>query len=234
MIRSLLVWACTWLYMIAAGVVSLPTIWITGRLRFTYRAARFGMRMLLWLGGVRVEVEGGEVLAGISIPPIYMANHQSNLDPPILLAHLPGEITFLAKQELFKVPILGTILRIGGLIPVDRTQRAAAQASIARAAAVVRAGRPFLIFPEGTRSRDGQLLPFKKGPFHLAQQAAVPVIAVRMEGSGRLMPKGGWRIRPGTVKLSLAAAIEPEEWVSAPQPRDLLAEKVRERLTMRS
>lgn len=230
MIRSLLVWAFTWIYMIAAGVVSLPTIWITGRLTFTYRAARLGLRMLLWLGGVRVELEGRESLPAAGAAPIFMANHQSNLDPPILLVHLPGEIAFLAKKELFDVPILGLVLKVGRLVPVDRSQRAAARASIAQAAAEVRAGRPFLIFPEGTRSPDGQLLPFKKGPFYLAEQAAAPVVGVRIEGSGRLMPKGSWRIRPGRVRLTIQPPILPPEWAQAAEPREALAARVRELL----
>jgi 1-acyl-sn-glycerol-3-phosphate acyltransferase len=232
MIRSLLVWAFTWLYMLAAGVVSLPTIWITGRLTFTYKAARLGLRMLLRLAGVRVVVSGEEWLAAGEAAPIYMANHQSNLDPPILLTRLPGEIAFLAKKELFDVPILGTVLRVGGLVAVDRSQRAAAQASIARAAEAVRQGRPFLIFPEGTRSPDGQLLPFKKGPFYLAEQARARVIAVRIEGSGRLMPKGQWRIRPGTVRLTLQPPITLAQWADAAEPREALAEQVRSELSL--
>ncbi|HET9783313.1 MAG TPA: lysophospholipid acyltransferase family protein [Terriglobales bacterium] len=227
MFRSLLVWCFTWLYMMAAGVVSLPTIWITGRLTFTYKAARLGLRMLLWLAGVRVEVEGRERLTQAGAAPIYMANHQSNLDPPILLAQLPGEIAFLAKKELFNVPILGMVLRVGGLVPVDRSRRTAAQASIARAAEAVRNGRPFLIFPEGTRSPDGHLLPFKKGPFYLAEQAGATVVAVRIDGSGRLMPKGKWRIQPGVARLTIQPPIAAGEWAEAAAPREALAERVR-------
>lgn len=231
MLRSLLVWGFTWLYMMAAGVVSLPTIWITGRLTFTYKAARLGLRLLLRLAGVRVVVEGRDRLAAAGAAPIFMANHQSNLDPPILLTELPGEIAFLAKKELFDVPILGTVLRVGGLVPVDRSQRAAAQASIARAAEVVRKGRPFLIFPEGTRSPDGQLLPFKKGPFYLAEQTRAMVVPVRIDGSGRLMPKGHWRIRPGVVHLTLQPPIVAAQWADATEPREALADRVRTELS---
>ncbi|MGN6593393.1 MAG: lysophospholipid acyltransferase family protein [Terriglobales bacterium] len=231
MLRSLLVWGFTWLYMMAAGVVSLPTIWITGRLTFTYKAARLGLRLLLRLAGVRVVVEGRDRLAAAGAAPIFMANHQSNLDPPILLTELPGEIAFLAKKELFDVPILGTVLRVGGLVPVDRSQRAAAQASIARAAEAVRKGRPFLIFPEGTRSLDGQLLPFKKGPFYLAEQTRAMVVPVRIDGSGGLMPKGHWRIRPGVVHLTLQPPIVAAQWADATEPREALADRVRTELS---
>jgi len=228
-LRSLAVWGFAWVYMLAAGVISLPWLLCLRRLDFTYALARAGIRGLLALAGVRVEITGREHLAGIG-PRLYMANHQSNLDPPILLGALPGEIAFLAKKELFGVPLLGAVLRIGGLVPVDRSNRASAQASIASAAEAVRAGRSFLIFPEGTRSPDGQLLEFKKGPFYLAQQAAARVVPVAVRGSGACMPKGRWRIRPGRVEVRIQAPITTEEWGGAAEPRAALAGLVRERL----
>ncbi|MGH9486221.1 MAG: lysophospholipid acyltransferase family protein [Terriglobales bacterium] len=233
MIRSFLVWTLTWAYMTAAGLISLPGIWITGRLNFTYAAARLGLRMLFNLAGVRIEVQGRELLpaAAATGALIYMANHQSNLDPPILVSALPGNIAFLAKRQLFSVPILGTMLSVGGLIPVDRAgDRDAARATVARAAAALTAGRPFLVFPEGTRSRDGSLLEFKKGPFYLAEQAQAPVVPVRVDGSGALMPRGSARIHPGTVKLTIAAPILPASWIDAADPRAALAQQVRQRL----
>lgn len=231
MIRSLLTWALTWTYMIAAGIVSLPTIWLTGRLDFTYKAARLGLRLLFKLAGVRIEVKGALPVLAAGTAPLYMANHQSNLDPPILVASLPGNLAFLAKKQLFSVPILGIVLRVGGLIPVERAgDPNAARATEARAAAAIRSGRPFMIFPEGTRSRDGSLLEFKKGPFYLAEQVQAPVIPVRIEGSGALMPKGSARIRPGLVTLCIAPPILPEAWTGAADSRTALAVLVREQL----
>lgn len=229
MIRSLLAWALIWIYMVVAGVISLPWIWITGRLEFTYALARAGLRALLRLGGVRVVVHGRELVPA-SGPRLYMSNHQSNLDPPILVTHLPGNIGFLAKKELFSVPVLGAVLRVGGLIPVERANRAAAQASIAAAAEAVRRGRPFLIFPEGTRSPDGRLLEFKKGPFYLAEQAAVPVVAITLTGSGARMGRGQWRIHPGTVEMRIHAPLLPASWQNAPEPRAAIAAALRLRL----
>lgn len=228
MLRSLLVWLLTWLYMLAAGVVCLPHLLFTRRLGFTYAVARRGCRLLLWMAGVQVECTGPAPSAN---SVLYMANHQSNLDPPLLLAALPGEICFLAKKELFSVPILGWVLRIGGLVAVDRANRDAARASIAQAASMLRAGRPFLIFPEGTRTRDGQVQEFKKGPFFLAEQAGAPVVAVRLAGTGALMPPGAWRIRPGRVQLHFHAPIPSSAWSSAPQPRVALAALVRQQLS---
>lgn len=228
-LRSLAVWAFTWVTMLAAAVISLPWLLCTRRLNFTYALARAVIRGLLALAGVRVGVTGREHLAGIG-PRLYMANHQSNLDPPILLSVLPGQIAFLAKEELFRVPLLGAVLRIGGLVPVDRSNRAAAQASIAAAAEAIRAGRPFLIFPEGTRSLDGHLLDFKKGPFYLAEQSGATVVPVAVRGSGACMPKGQWRICPGRVEVRIQAPITTEEWGNAAEPRAALAEIVRARL----
>jgi 1-acyl-sn-glycerol-3-phosphate acyltransferase len=228
--RSAAVYACAWLYMALAVVLCLPYWWITRRLGFVYACARLGIRLLLWFSGVRVVVEGREHLPAANAGIVYMANHQSYLDPPILLAALPGQLAFLAKAELFRVPLLGLVLRAGGLIPIDRRDRAAATASIARAAASVRAGRPILIFPEGTRSRDGRLLPFKKGPFYLAEQAQAPVVAVRVDGAAALLPRGEWRIRPGTVQVRIASPLDPAAWIAAPDPRATLAQWVQARL----
>lgn len=228
MIRSAFVWTAAWLYMLAGGLLCLPWAVLTGRLEFAYSVGRGGARLLLALAGVRVEVQGDAHAA--SGAAIYMANHQSNLDPPVLLAHLPGCLAFLAKKELFSIPVLGTVLRAGRLFPVDRSHRDAARASIAAAAAAVRAGRPLLIFPEGTRSRTGALLPFKKGAFHLVEQAQAPVVAVSIAGTGALMPPGSWRIRAGTVRVTIYPPIWPHQWQSAPEPRAACAELVRQRL----
>lgn len=227
MLRSLMVWSLTWLYMVAAGIVCLPHLLLTRRLSLTYAMARFGCRLLLQLAGIKVECSGP---LPSSRAFLYMANHQSNLDPPLLLAALPGEICFLAKKELFSVPVLGWILRCGGLVAVDRSNRDAARASIAHAASMLRSGRPFLIFPEGTRTRDGRLQAFKKGPFFLAEQAAMPVVAVRLAGTGVLMPPGAWRISPGRVLLHFHPPISPSAWTSSPEPRAALADLVQNQL----
>jgi len=229
MIRSLLVWAFTWIYMVLATAVALPWLLVTRRLGLAYALARGGVRALLWLAGVRVRVEGGERLSGAG-PRLYMANHQSNLDPPILLAYLPGEIAFLAKKELFAVPVLGAVLRMGRLVPVDRGNREAARASVSQAARDLKAGRPYLVFPEGTRSPDDRLLPFKKGPFYLAEESGVEVVPVGIRGTGRLMPRGTWRIRPGRVTLTIGAPVGWQECATAPEPRVECAARVRQAL----
>ncbi|HEY7838063.1 MAG TPA: lysophospholipid acyltransferase family protein [Terriglobales bacterium] len=228
MMRSLLLWAVTWIYMLAGAALCLPWAVVTGRLGFAYTVGRGGARLLLALAGVRVVVEGETNAAGPA--PIFMANHQSNLDPPVLLAHLPGNLAFLAKKELFSVPVLGTVLRAGQLFPVDRTDRNAARASITLAAAGVRAGRPLLIFPEGTRTRTGELLPFKKGAFYLVEQAQAPVVPITITGSGTLMPPGSWRIRSGVVRVQIHPPVWPREWQSSPDPRAACAALVRERM----
>lgn len=228
-LRSAAVLVLLWLYMLAAGAIAVPWTLLSGRLSVLYRVGRFGIRALTRLAAVRTTlVAAATIPAG---PVLYMANHQSNLDPPLLIAHLPGEIVFLPKRELFHAPILGGLLRLARFVPIDRGDRAAAQASLDRAAEVLRAGRPMVVFPEGTRGPEGGLLPFKKGPFFLAEQAGVPVVPVRIDGAGHCLPRGDWRIFPGRVRLTVMPAILPAEWQSAPDPREHLSALVRSRLS---
>ncbi|MHB8764249.1 MAG: lysophospholipid acyltransferase family protein [Deferrisomatales bacterium] len=164
-------------------------------------------RALLRLGAVRVEVEGAEHLPR-GRAAVFVANHQSNLDIPVLGSVLPSETRWLAKRELFRVPVLGAAMRALGYIPVDRKNPGASRSSIGAAARQVAAGAPVLLFPEGTRSPDGRLLPFKPGFVHLAAEARAPVVPVVIEGSGVLWPKGALVGRPGRVRVRFMPAVE--------------------------
>lgn len=171
------------------------------------RLAIFGVRLV----GVKVEVRGMENLeAGHNY--IFMANHSSNLDPPVLLPTIPGRCSVLVKKELFRIPILGTGMKMAALVPVDRSDREAAIESVNAAIAVLRQGLHLLIFPEGTRSRDGKLLPFKKGPFHLAIDAGVFIVPVTMLGTYELWPKIRFALRPGTVTVVFHRPIDPRSY----------------------
>ena len=123
-------------------------------------------------------------------PYVIVANHQSNFDPLVLFAHVPTGMTYVAKRELLKVPIFGAIIRRTGAVFVDRGDSGKAVAAMQAAADRVRAGQSVLVFPEGTRSRDGQLQPFKKGGFWLAQQAGVPILPVVLRGTADVLPYG--------------------------------------------
>jgi len=224
-IRFWMLVVLTWLYIFLAGVPGCVYLLITGRLDWLYTEARWGIRTLLRIGGIRVvELGRAHVVAGR--PGIYMANHQSNLDPPVLIACLPGQISVLAKKELFRIPLLGLLFRIGGLIPVDRSNREAARASVDLAVTVLRGGRPFLVFPEGTRSVDGRLLPFKKGTFVLAQRADVPIYPVTVRGTGAILPKGRLELRPGQIEVQYHPAVFPSDFPD----REALMAAVRARI----
>jgi 1-acyl-sn-glycerol-3-phosphate acyltransferase len=150
--------------------------------------ARLSARNLARLCGVRVHVHGLEHLRGTG-PYIFAPNHQSNFDIAALLGHLPGQNRFVAKKELFGEPVLGTVLRTLGMIPVDRDNPLEAIDLLNEAA---HEGSSLIIFPEGTRSRDGQLLPFKKGPFIAAIHLKLPIVPVVCVGTSAVMPKGGY------------------------------------------
>jgi len=165
----------------------------------------------LFLAGIRVEAVGRE-----RIPPrtacIFMSNHISNLDPPALLPRIPGRTSAFLKRSLMKIPILGYALRLGEFIPVDREGRVeSAQESVAEARRVLAKGIHITIFVEGTRSRDGRMLPFKKGPFYLAKEAGAPCIPVSIYGTESMMAKGSLRIRRGTAHIVFHAPIDPAQ-----------------------
>ncbi len=168
---------------------------------------RFGVLLV----GVNIEVRGREHLEpGRNY--IFMSNHVSNLDPPALIPIIPGRCSVLVKKELFRVPVFGTGMRLGELVPVDRGDHDAAIESIQAATSVLRKGLHMVIYPEGTRSGDGRLLPFKKGPFHLAMDSGVPVVPVTMLGTYESWPKTRFALRPGTAIVVFHAPVHPQEF----------------------
>jgi 1-acyl-sn-glycerol-3-phosphate acyltransferase len=142
--------------------------------------------------GITVELAGLEhVPAGVSC--IFLSNHVSNLDPPVLLPAIPGMTSVLLKRELMRIPVLGTAMRMGKFVPVERgNRREAAKASVTAAAEALRSGLHMLVFAEGTRSKDGRLGPFKGGPFYLAKETGAPVVPVAISGTQTMMRKGSW------------------------------------------
>jgi 1-acyl-sn-glycerol-3-phosphate acyltransferase len=160
--------------------------------------AKLSARNLGRLTGVRVHVHGAEHVTGPG-PYIFTPNHQSHFDIAALLGWLPGRNRFVAKKELFAEPILGTVLRTLGMIPVDRANPLEAIDLLTKAAA---GGSSLIIFPEGTRSRDGALLPFKQGAFVAAILLQLPVVPVICRGTREVMPKGGYlSITPGDIDV---------------------------------
>jgi 1-acyl-sn-glycerol-3-phosphate acyltransferase len=154
---------------------------------------------------------------------IFMSNHVSNIDPPVLLPLIPRRTSVMAKKELFRYPLLGRTMRMGSLVPVDRGNRDAGIAAVRTAAQVIQQGINMTIYVEGHRSLDGRLLPFKKGPFYLATECNVPVVPVTIGGSHYIMPKQRFAICPGTVTVTFHDPIEPKDFGD----RECLMAKVR-------
>lgn len=169
--------------------------------------ARVWSRINLRAAGARVEWERLD-LARAHAPCIYISNHQSNVDIWALLAVLPKRTRFVAKQSLFKIPILGWAMRVSDFIPIDRANRTKAIRSLSEAATKIRGGRSVVLFAEGTRSAGDTLAPFKKGPFHLALAAGVPIVPVAISGSGAVMPPHGLNVRSGPVQVRFCDPIE--------------------------
>ncbi len=186
--------------------------------------ARLWARISLRLAGVRVQIQGTENIP--DGPVIFMSNHQSNFDILTMLANIPRQIHWIAKKELFEVPVFGASMRRGGYIPLDRSDGRKALKSMENAAAIIRSGKSVVIFPEGTRTRNLQLLPFKRGGFMLAQKAGVPVIPVTINGSGRINPAGRKRLYRGTISVTLHPPVIPATGVSRNEAETLLMTKV--------
>ena len=197
-----------------AGLIGIPYSFLVSDISRLYRVAMWIAHAGVRAAGIRTEVVGVEnVPAGKSC--IFMCNHVSNLDPPVLLPLLPGRSSVLLKKELMRIPILGLAMRMGKFVPVERGQkREAAKASVAAAADALRSGLHILVFPEGTRSLDGRLSTFKKGPFYLAQETQAPIVPIALSGTERMMRKGSVAITPGLARVQLLPAIEPSQFAT--------------------
>jgi 1-acyl-sn-glycerol-3-phosphate acyltransferase len=175
----------------------------------TVRLGKVWCRAILGAAGARPVYHGLESLT-TSLPCIYVCNHLSLLDAAVLAPVLPDATRFAAKRLLFRIPVFGWALRAAGFVPIDRRDRLRANESLARAAETIRAGRPIVMFPEGTRSRDGALAPFKRGAFRLAVEAGVPLVPIAVFGTDRVLRRGTIRVRPGSVQVRVRPAIVPE------------------------
>ncbi len=225
MIHTLIMMTFWAVFAVIAGLVAFPWTFISGKIDLLYAMAMWGAWNGVRLGGVRVQVIGLDRFDHHRTY-IFMSNHASILDPPILVPLIPRRTSVLVKKELFRIPILSHTMRIGSLVPVDRSNREAAITSLRAAEDVLRAGINMTIYIEGTRSFDGRLLPFKKGPFYLAQESGLPIVPVTIAGSHKLMPKTTLKITPGTITVIFHPPIDPAEYPD----RDRLMEAVRERI----
>ncbi|MGV8057427.1 MAG: lysophospholipid acyltransferase family protein [Smithellaceae bacterium] len=176
-----------------------------------HKIAKLWAKILLLMSNTKVEVIGKEnILRGK--PQIFMANHQSDFDILIVLAHIPGQFRWIAKKELFHIPVFGAAMKAAGYIEIDRHNHEKAMQSLDEAALRIREGKSVMSFPEGTRSRNGEIRTFKQGIFHLAIKSGVPIVPVSIVGSGKIMPKRSLTVTPGKVKLVIGKPIDVKNY----------------------
>ena len=227
MLRAVVVLLFLAFYVPPASVFGLAVAKLTGSVAILYRLGRAGVRAALWLGGTRVIVDG---LERLSDPrnTVVMSNHVSHLDPPVLFQVLGVDFKAVAKKEVFAAPFFGSVLRMAGFVEVDRADREQARRAMDQTAQSLRDGACFLVFPEGTRSRTGELGEFKKGAFVAAIESRSRILPVAIEGTRELMPKGRLTMRPGIVRVQVLDPVRTEGYSYA--DRDRLASDVRARI----
>lgn len=229
-VRSLVTYVAVATYVLVIGPPVLLLALLLGNSAILYRAGHLGVRMGLRLSGLKCRVFGREHIQRHRAA-IYAVNHASNVEPPIVfdaLNEVFPRLRVLYKAELRKLPILVRAFDLAGFVPLERANRAQSLPAIERAADAVREGNSFLIFPEGTRSRTGQLLPFKKGGFILAIAAQAPIVPIGVSGARDAMHKGSLVIRPVAVSVRIGEPVETTGMTF--EDRDRLIQVVRERI----
>jgi 1-acyl-sn-glycerol-3-phosphate acyltransferase len=189
-----------------------------------HKIANLWAMLLLKLANTRVDVIGRENVL-MDKPQIFMANHQSDFDILIVLAHIPGQFRWIAKKELFRIPIFSRAMRNAGYIEIDRQNHEKAMKSLDEAAQKIREGKSVITFPEGTRSKDRTIKPFKQGMFHLAIKAGVPIVPITIIGAHEIMPKRTLKIRPGRIRMIIDRPVDVSGYTI--ETRGELIERVR-------
>jgi 1-acyl-sn-glycerol-3-phosphate acyltransferase len=226
-VRSAVAYLSLGLYILLVGPLGMLLALLFRWKSLLYVLGHAGVRLGLTLTGIRYRVIGAEHLPQEGAA-VYCANHESNVDPPVLFAALHRRMHILYKSEIDGIPILARALRLGGFIPVDRHNKEAAMRSIDAGARSIQSGNSFLIFPEGTREPAGELLPFKKGGFIMAMKAGAPIVPVSVEGGRAAMRRGSWIIWPAQVTIRVGEPI-PTAGLDI-RARDTLIARTRERI----
>jgi 1-acyl-sn-glycerol-3-phosphate acyltransferase len=222
--HTLIIYAWTILSTIFFGMIVITLPFFTKEGKYIHHVARVWAKGVLWVSGIQVKIHGFDPELG-NQSCIYMSNHQSNFDIPVLYSGLSAQFRWLAKAELFRIPIFGQSMRSAGYISIDRSNRKSAFRSLAMAAEMIRNGTSVMIFPEGTRSSDGVLLPFKKGGFVLAVDAGVPIVPIKISGTHKIMPKGRLLISRRKVRIDVGKPIQSADFTR--KTKDDLMMKVR-------
>jgi 1-acyl-sn-glycerol-3-phosphate acyltransferase len=223
LVRSLLALIYLLVTVPVAALFAFPWTFITGKIDLLYRVGMSLAYSAPLVAGARVKIVGLDAIDQ-SGTYIFMSNHVSNLDPLILCPLIPRRTSILAKKEIWRIPILGRALDLAEIVPVERENRDAAIQSIRRAGEVMRHGINMTLYPEGTRSRDGRLLPFKKGPFHLAAETGFSIVPITILGTYEMLPKGNAIVRSGLATLVFHPPVDPKNYSS----REDLMQAVRE------
>jgi 1-acyl-sn-glycerol-3-phosphate acyltransferase len=206
-VRSVLTYVVVSIYVLIAGPIALAIGVGLKSKAALYGPGHVGVGLALGLAGIRYRVHHPDRIPK-NRAVVFCSNHESNVDPPVLFQALHKRLHVLFKAELTKLPVLGKVMVAGGFVPVERDKREASMASIERAAESIRSGNSFLIFPEGTRSRTSEMLPFKKGGFIMAIKAQAPIVPVAVSGGRSAMQKGSWFVRPVMVDVKIGEPVE--------------------------
>ena len=226
-VRSAITYVAVSLYVLVTGLAGMLLATVFGWTGLLYIFGHGGVYLGLWLSGIRFKLAGAEHLP-LDRAAVYCSNHESNVDPPVLFTALHSRMHILYKHEIDQIPVLARAFRMGGFIPIDRRNKESAMRSIEKGAASLRSGNSFLIFPEGTRSRTSEMLPFKKGGFVMAIKAGVPIVPVAISGGRDAMQRGSKVIKPVTISIRIGEPIETSG-VDL-DDRDELIARVRERI----
>jgi 1-acyl-sn-glycerol-3-phosphate acyltransferase len=201
------------LFSLVAALAGFPALYLTGKIDVLWSLSLWAARSGYRLSGIRARTVGREQLED-GRAYLFMSNHASNLDPPVITSLLGRRIAIIAKKELFKIPLFGRAMRDASFVAVNRASPRSAVESVNNAAHVLQSGLGMLVFPEGTRSPSGRLLPFKKGPFQLAMEAGVPVVPITTVGSHEAWPKGTMALHAGEIVVHFHAPIDPRQFAT--------------------
>ncbi len=224
LLRNIILYVYVFLCFTIIGPLFIVWFLITRDMSVPYRVAQVLIKGTLLIAGIRVHIEGFENLPP---PPVFfMANHQSMIEPPLLIAYLPYTVRVFPKKELFRIPIFAQLMKMARFVPVDRQNPEKARIALMKAIENLEGDESFLIFPEGTRTRTGKVLPFKRGGFVLSILGQIPIVPISVRGAFELMPKGSILVHPGVVEVKIHPPV-PTEGLTLEDRRDL-SEKVRE------